>query len=126
MTTPGLQTWPLLLGIGLVVGTISGSLGVGSGIVLVPALVYLLGFEQKSAQAMSLIVMAPMVVTAALRYGLNPSIHLDVWPAIILAVAAVAGAYIGTGIAFSLNADMLRKIFAMFIIGAGILMMVKK
>jgi uncharacterized protein len=111
--------------IGLLVGTVSGSLGVGSAIILIPALVYILGFEQKTAQAMSLIVMAPMVLMAAIRYCMNPSVHVDVWVVTVLAVAAVLGANIGSSIAFALPGDVLRKVFAGFIIVAGVLMLWK-
>ena len=117
--------WPLLVVIGAFVGILSGSLGVGSGIVLIPALIYLVGLQQKTAQGMSLLIMVPMTLMAASRYYMNRSVHVNIWVAAIVAISAVVGAYFGSGIAFTLPSELLRKIFAGFIVLAGILMLVK-
>ncbi len=116
----------MLTALGLVTGVIGGSLGVGSGIVLVPALVYLLQFGQKAAQGMSLLVMVPMVLMAAVRYALNPSIHMNFVAAAVLAAGAVVGANAGSAIAFSLPADLLRRMFGAFIIVMGVVMLWKR
>jgi uncharacterized membrane protein YfcA len=125
MTTCTLFGWISVALIGLAAGTLSGSLGVGSAIVLIPALVAILAIPQKTAQAMSLIVMTPMVLMAAIRYCLHPGIQIDRWTAAVLAVAAVAGANIGSSLAFALPADALRRAFAIFMIGAGLLLLRK-
>jgi hypothetical protein len=116
----------LLCAIGLGTGVVGGSLGVGSGIILVPALVYVLNFGQKTAQGMSLLVMAPMVLMAAVRYAVNPSVHVNFPAVLVLAAAAVVGANVGSALAFSLPAEMLRRIFAVFIIAAGLLMLLRR
>jgi hypothetical protein len=116
----------LLCAIGLVTGVVGGSLGVGSGIILVPALVYVLNFGQKTAQGMSLLVMAPMVLMAAVRYAVNPSVHVNFPSVLVLAATAVVGANAGSALAFSLPADTLRRIFAVFIIAAGLLMLLRR
>ena len=59
---------------------------------LIPALVFFLDIPQKNAQGMSLLVMAPMVLMAAIRYCNNPVVHINPWTVAILAVAAVIGA----------------------------------
>jgi hypothetical protein len=115
--------WVSLIGLG--VGIVSGGFGVGSGIILVPALVYVLAADQKTAQGMSLVVMVPMVLMSAIRYTLNPTIHISLWIALVLAVASVIGANIGSSIAFVLPTEILRKGFAVFIIMAGVLMLWK-
>ncbi len=125
MTTLTALQWIWVVLIGLVAGTISGSLGVGSAIIMIPALVYFLVFSQKTAQAMSLLVMAPMVLMAATRYCLNPTIKINPWIVAVLAAAAVVGANIGSSIAFELSAEILRKVFAVFIVGAGLLILWK-
>jgi len=65
--------WLLL--IGLLGGTLSGALGVGSGILIIPALVLGLGIEQKVAQGICLAVMVPMALMGAYRYYVNPDIN---------------------------------------------------
>ncbi len=115
--------WVTLIGLG--VGIVSGGLGVGSGIILVPALVYALAADQKTAQGMSLVVMVPMVLMSAIRYSLNPNIHISLWVVVVLAVAGVVGANIGSSIAFALPGDVLRRGFAVFIILAGVMMLWK-
>ncbi len=117
--------WYLYPIIGLVMGTLSGALGVGSAIVLIPILTLILGFAQKTAQGISLFVMVPMTLMAAIRYYGNPQISINLWVVLLLAIAAVAGANIGSSIAFYLPADILKKVFAVFIILVGILMLIK-
>lgn len=117
--------WPLLIGIGILVGILSGSLGVGGGIIMVPALTLLLGYPQKTAQGMSLFIIIPAALMSAIRYYNNPQININLWVVLLLAVAAVVGANIGSQFAFALPADLLKKIFAGFIIMTGILMLIK-
>jgi uncharacterized protein len=115
--------WMSLIGLG--VGIVSGGFGVGSGIILVPALVYALAADQKTAQGMSLIVMVPMVLMSAIRYSFNPAVKMSFWIFLVLAITGVIGANIGSSIAFALPSEMLRKGFAVFIIAAGIVMLWK-
>jgi len=117
--------WLWVTVIGLGVGIISGGLGVGAGIILVPALVFSLAVDQKTAQGMSLIVIVPMVLMSAIRYAANPSIKIDWWIALVLALAGIVGANIGSSLAFALPADILKKGFAIFIIMAGVVMLWK-
>ncbi len=63
--------------LGICAGVLSGALGVGSGILLIPTLVLFCSFEQKSAQGMSLAVMVPMALVGALRYWKNPQMKSE-------------------------------------------------
>ncbi|HZR84661.1 MAG TPA: sulfite exporter TauE/SafE family protein [Candidatus Binatia bacterium] len=86
-----------LVAIGLVVGAISGMVGVGGGILLVPALVYLLRFSQHEAQGTSLAVLVPPIgIFAALEYYRQGYVRLPVvgWVAVGFAGGALAGALI--------------------------------
>ena len=115
-------SWTLIL-LGGAAGVISGALGVGSGILLVPALVFLYCFPQKSAQGISLAVMVPMALVGAIRYKLNPEITVATSAVALLAIGAVAGAFAGTEVARHLPGNVLRKCLAIFIIVVGVKML---
>lgn len=113
--SPGLNWWFFLL-IGLAGGVICGMLGVGGGSVMVPALVLLAGYSQKSAQGTALAVIVPMALVAFLHYRLNPEISMDNRTIGLLIAAGVVGALIGSGIAARVPGPILKKIFAVFLI----------
>jgi len=113
------NSWYWFVLIGLIGGTLSGSLGVGAGMFVVPALVFGLGFQQKAAQGTCLAVMVPMAMMAAYRYHVNPDIKLN-WTVILMLIpCAVAGAVLGSSIAAWLPAPVLRRAFGVFAILAG-------
>lgn len=114
--------WYWLLLIGILAGTLSGALGVGSGILIIPALVFGLGIEQKSAQGISLAVMVPMALMGAYRYYVNPDIKISLSVILVLAPLAVVGAYLGAQMAAWLPAVILKRSFGVFIIIVGIRM----
>ena len=108
--------------LGVLAGVVSGALGVGSGIILIPALVLILGTTQKVAQGTALAVMVAMAAMGAVRYYLNQEIHLSLTTIAVLSVGAVIGAYFGSQLAFILPGAVLRKIFALFIVLVGVRM----
>ncbi len=118
------NTWWIYVILGAFAGIVSGALGLGSGIIFVPALVLLLGFAQKSAQGTALAVMVPMVLVGALRYWTAPDIGVDLRYVALLAAGAVGGALVGTELAQHLPGSTLKKIFALFIIIIAIRMLV--
>lgn len=118
-------SWLWVSVLGIVAGTISGMLGVGSGVIVTPALVLLFSFPQKSAQGIALITMVPMALASAIRYYNNPSITIDLKVTILLTVTAIVGAILGSGIAFSVPSVILKKTFAVFVIFSGIMMIVR-
>ncbi len=113
--------WGFLL-LGICAGIVSGTLGLGSGIIFIPALVLLFAFPQKSAQGTALAVMVPMALAGALHYKLNPQIEMNMLYVSLLAVGAVGGALAGARLARYLPGNVLRKIFAIFIIFVAIKM----
>jgi hypothetical protein len=117
--------WPYLL-VGLLCGIYSATFGIGGGTIMVPVLVLIFGFAQKSAQGTCLAVMVPMALAAAIRYKLNPNIDVDLQVAAILAIGAVIGAVIGAGIAGHVSDTALRKMFAVIMIVVAIKMLVTK
>ena len=104
-----------LILIGLLAGILSGLVGVGGGIIMVPLLVYLLGFNQFQAQGTSLAVLAvPVTAIAAFTYYKKG--HLDWRFALVIAVCFVVGGFIGSKIAIGLDQKMLKKIFGVILL----------
>lgn len=105
------QTIIIILIIGLAAGLLSGLVGIGGGIIIVPALVYFLGFSQHEAQGTSLgLLLTPVGILAVMNYYKQG--YLDIKIVAIMCVAFIAGAYFGSKIALALSEDMLRKVFA--------------
>lgn len=104
----------VLLGTGA--GILSGALGVGSGIVFVPALVAVFLLPQKSAQGTALAVMVPMAALGALRYWHNPDVNINPALVALLVAGALVGVVAGTELAERLPGGWLRKAFAVFMV----------
>lgn len=117
---------PMLLLLGLAAGILSAMLGVGSGILLVPALTLAFALSQKSAQGTALAVMVPMAFVGAMRYVANPDIEINFMRVGLLAVGAIVGAFIGSAIASHLPNAVLRRIFAVFLLVVAVRMLLPK
>lgn len=101
----------LLLIIGLLAGILSGLVGVGGGVVVVPALILFLGFTQKQAQGTSLgLLLLPIGILAVWNYYSKGLIDVKVVG--IMAVSFMIGGYFGSKLALLLPAETLRRIFA--------------
>lgn len=114
VSLPG-EWWGFVI-LGVCAGVVSGALGVGSGTVIIPALVLLWGIGQKSAQGMSLAIMVPMALIGVLRYWKNPEVELHGWVIALIVLGAVVGTLAGTELAARLPAGILRKSFAVFLV----------
>lgn len=109
------------LGVGVGAGVLSGLVGVGGGIVIVPILVYLFKMDQHTAQGTSLTVLLPPTgLFAFLEY--YKAGHVEVGMAIMIALGVLLGGYFGGGMAQQLPAPVLRKIFAVVLALAGVKM----
>ena len=105
----------IVLLIGLMAGVVSGALGVGGGIIIVPALVLFLGFSQHLAQGTSIaILMLPTGILAVMQYYKNG--YVDVKVALILMLLFVVGAYLGSLVSLSLPDKVLKKVFGIFML----------
>jgi uncharacterized protein len=114
----------LPLGIGLFAGVMAGLCGVGGGIVMVPAFVYLLGMDQKAAIATSMAVIVPTSLMALGRFQQAGLIQWNIfWPT---ALGAIFAAYFATGWVRKLSNDELTRVFAVLMILVGISMLCKK
>jgi len=116
--------WWFLVLLGVLAGVVSGTLGLGSGIIVVPTLVILCSFEQKSAQGTALAVMVPMTLLGAFRYWRNPEIEMSLFVIVLIACGALVGVLVGTELAGRLPSLTLRKIFAVFLAVVAIRMFV--
>jgi hypothetical protein len=116
------QTLFILLLIGLAGGILSGMVGIGGGIIVVPALVYFLGFSQATAQGTSLGMMLPPIgILAAYNYYKAGS--LDIKYALILGFAFIIGGFIGSKVSLGFISEAnLKKLFGSFMLIAAIKM----
>ena len=104
-----------LIIIGLLAGMLSGLVGVGGGIIMVPLLVLLVGFEQHEAQGTSLaVLLAPVTIIAVFNYYKQGYIN---WKyAIVIGIFFIVGSYFGSKLAINLDQKMLKKIFSVVLI----------
>jgi uncharacterized protein len=109
------QTIIILLIVGIAAGVLSGLVGIGGGIVIVPSLVFFMGFSQKMAQGTSLgILLLPIGILAVMQFYKAGYIHMPT--VILVALGFVAGSYYGSKIALALPQDTVKKIFAVFLV----------
>lgn len=108
-----------LVVIGVLAGILSGFVGVGGGIIIVPALVWLLGFNQHHAQGTSLaVLLLPVGIFAVMNY--YKAGQLDWKVALIIGAGFVLGSYFGSKWALVLPTDVVKKVFGVFMIVAAL------
>jgi len=107
MTT---QTILILVVIGLLAGILSGFVGVGGGIIIVPALVFMLGLTQHQAQGTSLFVLSfPVVILATMNYWKTGNVN---WKfGLIIALTFVVGGYIGSKLSLKISPGLVKFLF---------------
>lgn len=112
----------ILLLVGIAAGILGGMVGIGGGIIIVPALVYFLGFSQLNAQGTSLaLIMFPVGILGVLQYYKQG--HVDFNIVLIIAIGFVAGSFLGSRISLSLPQETVRRIFALLMIIIAIKML---
>ena len=110
--------------IGLVGGVASGLFGIGGGIVMVPAMVYFLGMNIKTAVGTSLAVIIPTAISGSYKhYQLG---NIDWRFAAALVPLAIAGGYLGAALTQELPAATLKKMFGGLVIVAGLKLVLGK
>jgi uncharacterized membrane protein YfcA len=112
----------ILLVIGTITGIMAGMLGVGGGIVAIPALVMIMGLSQQTAQGTSLAMMLPPVGILAV-YNYYKAGHVDFRFAILLAIAFIAGSYFGSKFAIAIPQLLMKKIFGIVLLLVSIKML---
>jgi len=108
--------------LGLAAGVLVGLMGLGGGIVVIPMLTHLLGFEQHRAQGTSLFLLLPPIGLGALREYWKTG-DVDLSAGIACALGALAGGYGGSLLALWLPARHLKALFGIFLVAAAILLL---
>ncbi len=111
--------WYVLLGVGLTAGVASGMFGIGGGVVIVPALVALLHFDQKQAVGTSLTALLPPVAFAAVISYYNEG-QLDPAVAAFVAIGLLVGAFAGARIALGLPSKTVKRLYGVFLLFVGL------
>jgi uncharacterized protein len=110
-----MTTTLILLCVGLMAGMLSGMVGVGGGIIIVPALVYFLSMTQHEAQGTSLaVLLLPVGIFAVFNY--YKAGYVDVKSTLIIASTFLIGGYIGSKISIAIDQNMVKKIFGIFLL----------
>ena len=111
-----------LIVLGIFTGMLSGIVGVGGGIILVPALFYLFGYSEFQAQGTSLaLLMLPVGFLAVMEYYKKG--YVDFKLVGIIAFGFVIGSYFGSKFALSLPKETIKKIFATLLLIVAIKML---
>ncbi len=117
----------ILIIIGLLAGILSGLVGVGGGIIMVPLFVFVLGLTQHNAQGLSLAVMLPPITILAVYNYHNANGGSIDWKAtVIVATLFVLGSFLGSKLALQIDQRMLKKIFGFFMLIVAIKMIFSK
>lgn len=111
---------PKLLAIGLGGGLMSGLLGVGGGIVMVPLLVLWAAYPQRDAHAISLGAIIPISIAGIAAYGVAGEVRY--WQALALAAGSIVGAGIGAGLLARIDERLLKIVFGAFLVGVAVLL----
>ncbi|MFT4645590.1 MAG: putative membrane protein YfcA [Planctomycetota bacterium] len=114
-----LSTIIILIIIGLIAGMLSGLIGIGGGVIMVPLFVFLLGMSQHNAQGMSLAVMLPPVTFLAV-YNYHKAGEVDWKMAIIVSTVFIIGGFIGSKFALKIDEVILKKVFGVLMLAVAI------
>lgn len=118
----GVQMILILVLIGLASGMLSGLVGVGGGIIIVPALVFFLHFSQHQAQGTSLgLLLLPVGILAVLNYYRQG--YIDMKVIAVMSIAFVLGGWLGSKLSLVLSEVLTKRIFAIILIYAAFRML---
>ena len=111
----------LLIIIGLVAGTLGGMVGLGGGIILIPALILIMKLDQQTAQGTSIAIMLPPIGLFAV-YNYYKAGYVNMRYAFVIAMAFMIGGYFGSSLALKLSPDVMRKVFSIVLVVIAIKM----
>lgn len=101
--------------IGLIGGISSGLLGIGGAVIMIPALIFIAGFDQITAQGTTLLAMIPPIgLFAAFEY--YKAGRADIKTAAVIAAGFIIGAWLGSRIALNINPQILKKVFGFLLL----------
>jgi uncharacterized protein len=105
----------LLITIGLVAGTLGGMVGLGGGIILIPALILIMKLDQQTAQGTSIAIMLPPIGLFAV-YNYYKAGYVNMKYAFVIAMAFMVGGYFGSSLALKLSPVVMRKVFSVILV----------
>ena len=113
-----ISTCIILIVIGILAGILSGVVGIGGGLIMIPLLIILLGLSQHQAQGTSLAVMLPPIgILAAINYHKAGFVKWEY--AMIIAITFIIGGYFGSKYAVTLRPEIVKRVFGIvMLIGA--------
>ena len=104
-------------------GLLSGLLGVGGGLVMVPLLVFWAGYRQRDAHAMSLGAIIPISLASVITFGAAGQVRVGY--AIALTLGSIVGARVGVGVLARIDERRLKIVFGLFLAATSILLLVR-
>lgn len=120
-----ISTFIILIVIGLLAGILSGLVGVGGGIIMIPLLIILLGLTQHQAQGTALFAMLPPIgILAAINYYKEGYVKWEY--AVVIALTFVVGGYLGSKLSLSLPPQTVRRVFGVVMLIGGIKLIFSK
>jgi uncharacterized membrane protein YfcA len=115
----------IVLAIGLTAGFLSGSMGIGGAIIVIPSLMFFLGFSTQQAQGTSLALMTiPVMLVSAINYYQAGKVNIKI--ALIMSITFIIGGYIGSKLSVNLPEKVIRKAFAVLLLAVSIKMFLGK
>ena len=113
------STFIVLIIIGLLAGMLSGFVGVGGGVLMIPLLMIFFGLSQFEAQGTALVAMLPPIgILAAINYFKSGYVKWEY--AVVIALTFVVGGYFGSKLSLSLNPEIVKKVFGVVMLFAAI------
>ena len=113
------STFIVLIIIGLLAGILSGFVGVGGGILIIPLLIIFLGISQFEAQGTAIVAMLPPIgILAAINYFKSGYVKWEY--AAVIALTFVVGGYFGSKISLTLDAEIVKKVLGVVMLFAAI------
>lgn len=113
----------LLVVVGALVGVVAALFGIGGGLLMVPFMVLVLGFDQHLAQGTSLLVIIPTALAGAIAHHKRGFVDLRV--AALMAAGGIAGVYVGSQIALATSGGTLRFVFGLIVVVLGVRLIVR-
>ena len=115
----------LFILLGLLAGMLSGLIGIGGGVIIVPALLFLLGFSQHQAQGTTLALMVPPIgLPAAWTYYKQGNVNFEV--ALLICAGFFVGGYVGAKFSAGLSNVALERIFGVAMLAIAVKMLLAK
>ncbi len=112
----------IVLLIGIIAGWLGGMVGIGGGVIMVPALIFLLGFSIKDAQGTSIAALVPPIGIMA-AYVFYKNGNVDIKTALLLAVGFIFGGFLGAKTNLMVSSAVTEKIFAIGLIAIAVKML---